>query len=176
MSRKKIGKLLERARRGDLALDNPDDQRRFALWESFREYLRHGATSKRGIFLDAIECVELMEEVDQIDLPASRRGRNSPIGPKQHVAYLADLAKRDYLKQNRRKRVSRQINYRIYERAIELMEGRFPQWRSQVILEPGLPGATDIRRYNWRRSEEMESAGESAFPDARKLMRRAWEW
>jgi len=175
VSRKKFGKLLELGRRGDLAFDNPDDQRTFALWENFREHLRHGARSKRGIFLDAIECVELIGEVDQIGLSASRRGRNSPIGPKQHVAYLVHIAMGDYRKYYGRKRVPREIKYRNCKRAIEVMESKNPQWAGKVGLERGVPTSTDIRGYNWQPSHAMEIEGQIHYPDASKLMRSAWD-
>jgi hypothetical protein len=166
-----LGKLVEG---GGRDLSTADDLRRFALLESFREHLRRGATSKRGITLDPNECEELLGQIDELILPASRRGRRSPIDAKQYVAYLADLAKRDYREHYGRERVSHKTEHRIYERAIELVEDSFPQWRGQVTLDPGVPGATDIRRYNWQRSEEMEIEGQAKFPDARKLMREAW--
>jgi hypothetical protein len=112
--------------------------------------------------------------IDQFRLPASRRGRRSPIGPEQYVAWLVDTAKHDYLEHSGGERVLRAINDRIYQRAIEVMEDEFPKWRGRVTFDPGVRGDTDIRRYNWQPSEEMAIAGALKFPNARKDMREAW--
>jgi hypothetical protein len=165
---RKFASLLARALKGQPLDLTPDDVQVFAQLESMRLDLVNGIDPSEH------DRPFLIALIDHFVVPASRRGRHSPKGPKQYVAYLAAITKRDYREHYRRERVSRAIEYRIYKRAIELVEGRFPQWRGRVILDPGVPGETDIRRYNWQPSEAMEIEGEAKFPNARKLMRRAW--
>ena len=166
---RKFATLLARAFKGD-ALDLTfDDVDVFVALETLRDDLAN------GVELNEHDRQLLIAVIDQFVLPASRRGRHSPIGPKQYVHWLADIAKGDYREHEGRERVPAEIKYQIFKRAIELMEGKFPQWRGQVILEPGMPGNDDIRRYNWQPSPAMEIAGAINFPDAGKLMRRAWE-
>src|SRR5262245_20174649 len=107
---RRFGNLLARERKGE-ALNLTED-----VEELYTHIKDLCDDIENGVELNKHDRAFLVAVIHEVILPASRRGRDSTaIGPKQYVCYLAELAKADYRKQNRRERVSHDTEYAIFK-------------------------------------------------------------
>jgi hypothetical protein len=178
MSRdRRVGTYIDRARQelpDAWAGLHPEDREFLAECEGLRECL------ETGVPLSELEDYRevFIELTKGFVLPARRGPSVGPRGTfelaRRCLLGLVQIGRQDYRNETGRERVGPERNERLWQRAIELVEQKWPEVRRRFEVPRGARSVGELRDYKPPIEETIELA-HLHFDRSAELMRPAWQ-